>query len=215
MTRLFLLLVLVLAGTGADARTRERERAAEAGRFDYYVLTLSWSPAYCERRPEDRQQCGAQRHGLVLHGLWPQYAGGGYPADCAAPVPLTEDARRFGMTVFPSEKLVAHQWRKHGACTGMDPKTYFRIADEARDAIRIPPELEPGTRTRETTARDIARALRDHNPRITQRGLAVVCSGPEFSELRICLTKDLQPTACGRGVRDACRQGPVRVRGAR
>jgi ribonuclease T2 len=213
MTRFLLLALLLVAGSGADAR--DHRRPDTSGRFDYYLLALSWSPVYCQRNPDDRQQCGGRRYGFVLHGLWPQYESGGYPATCAASQSLTEDARRFGTSVFPSEKLVAHQWRKHGSCSGMDPLSYFKAADAARDAIRIPPELEPGPRTRETTAHAVSQALREANPRITRRGLAVVCSGPELAEVRICLSKELQPVACGRGVRDTCRRGTIRVPGAR
>jgi len=56
----------------ADARSKKQNPAAhEAGRFDYYVLSLSWSPAYCTSHPEDQAQCGAKPFGFVLHGLWP------------------------------------------------------------------------------------------------------------------------------------------------
>jgi len=214
MKRLLIALMLVVAGLGADARPRHAT-SSEAGRFDYYVLTLSWSPVYCEQHPQDPQQCGARRHGFVLHGLWPQYTNGGYPSSCAAASPLTEEARAYGRTVFPSEKLVAHEWQKHGTCTGMDPKAYFKAADDARNTIRVPPELEPGTRTRETTAQAVSKAIRDSNPRLTNRSVAIVCSGPELAEVRVCLSKDLQPIACGSGVRDNCRSGTIRVPGAR
>jgi ribonuclease T2 len=214
--RLIVLLMLVLAGATGTARTRHGHASDDvAGRFDYYVLTLSWSPVYCESHPDDRAQCGARRYGFVLHGLWPQYTNGGYPSSCATSQRLTEDARTYGTTVFPSEKLVAHEWQRHGTCSGMDAKAYFKAADEARNTVRIPPDFEPGTRTRETTAQAVAKAIRDANPRITHRGIAVVCSGPELAEVRVCLTKDLQPAACGGGVRNACRAGTIRVPGAR
>jgi ribonuclease T2 len=217
MRHLFLVLLLALVHAGADARPRHGHTttSAEAGRFDYYVLTLSWSPVYCEQHPDDREQCSTKRYGFVLHGLWPQYTNGGYPSSCASSAHLTEDARAFGRTVFPSEKLIAHEWQKHGTCSGLDAKAYFKAAGDARQEIRIPPELEPGTRTRETTAQAVSRSIRDSNPRITHRGLAVVCSGPELAEVRICLSKDLQPIACGSSVRDNCRSGPIRVPGAR
>jgi ribonuclease T2 len=216
MTRLLVVLMLVLAATTGAARTRHGPaNADEAGRFDYYVLTLSWSPVYCEAHPEDRQQCAGKQHGFVLHGLWPQYANGGYPSSCASSQRLTEDARNYGKSVFPSEKLVAHEWQVHGTCSGMDATAYFKAADEARQAVRIPTTFEPGARARETTAQAVSKAIREANPRITNRGLAVVCSGPELAEVRICLSKDLQPVACGRGVRDACRSGTIRVPGTK
>jgi ribonuclease T2 len=186
-----------------------------SGHFDYYVLTLSCSPVYCGNHPQDQQQCGAKRYGFVLHGLWPQYTNGGYPQRCATQARLTEASRRFGRSVFPSEKLVAHEWDQHGTCSGMEAMQYFKAADDARRSIKLPARLEPGSRTWETTARDVSKAIREVNPRITQRGLALQCSGPELAELRICLDKGLQPVACGSGVRDNCRSAGIRVLGAR
>src|SRR6202000_516739 len=55
------------------------------GQFDYYVLSLSWSPSFCAEA-EDRgsrgrsqaAQCGGRPFSFVVHGLWPQYEHG-YP----------------------------------------------------------------------------------------------------------------------------------------
>lgn len=216
MKRLIVLLMLVLGAAGAPARPRHGHAVADlAGSFDYYVLSLSWSPVYCESHPGDRDQCGAKRYGFVLHGLWPQYESGGFPSSCATGRHLTEEARAVGRSVYPSETLVAHEWQKHGTCSGLDPAAYFRAADEARRAVRIPAAFEPGARTQDTTARAVSRAIREANPGLAQRGLAVVCSGPELAEVRVCMSKDLKPTACGANVRDACRSGTIRVPGAR
>jgi ribonuclease T2 len=64
------------------------------------------------------------------------------------------------------------------------------------------------------SAASISQAIRDANPSITNRSLAVTCSGPELAEVRVCLDKDLKPMACGAGVRNACRSGAVRIPGA-
>jgi ribonuclease T2 len=211
----FLVVALALLLAVPAGFAKPRPTVDVAGDFDYYLLALSWSPVYCDKHPEDRQQCGSKRYGFVLHGLWPQQAGGGHPDSCATSSHLTEDARAYARAVFPSEKLIAHEWQKHGTCSGMAAKDYFKAADDARNAIRMPPQFEPGARTQETTARDVSKAIREANPRITNSGLAVVCSGPELSEVRICLSKDLQPMPCGRGVRNACRSGTIRVPGVR
>jgi len=62
-----------------------RARAADPafGDFDFYVLSLSWSPGFAGRRPapaREPMQSGAGL-GFVVHGLWPQYEHG-YPQDC-------------------------------------------------------------------------------------------------------------------------------------
>jgi ribonuclease T2 len=212
---LILVALLGLDASAALARPRSSEDWSLPGQFDYYVLALSWSPVYCERHPEDGQQCGTRRYGFVLHGLWPQRTGGGYPAGCPTSSRLTPQARALGMTIFPSEKLLVHEWRKHGTCSGLEPMEYFRAADTARDAIRMPPQLEPGPRTWQATAEEVSRAILDHNPSLPRRSIAVVCSGPELAEVRVCMSKDLQPVACGAGVRNACRKGTIRIPGAR
>ncbi len=60
-----------LAMLTPDAGHAEGEKA---GDFDYYVMSLSWSPASCELTGEARgdPQCDAGNgRGWVLHGLWP------------------------------------------------------------------------------------------------------------------------------------------------
>ena len=50
-----------------------------AGDFDYYVLSLSWSPTWCALEGDARgsPQCDAKAEfGWVLHGLWPQNEAG-------------------------------------------------------------------------------------------------------------------------------------------
>jgi ribonuclease T2 len=213
-----LLLALALAATGAaqakgSHHKRHRPPANVSGRFDYYVMSLSWSPTFCETH-QDNPQCG-QHFGFVLHGLWPQYESGGYPQDCATSERLTDEARTLGLTVFPTEQLMAHEWQKHGTCSGSPALAYFRAAESAHASVKLPPELEPGSESRKMTGAQIARLVRDANPAITGQGLALVCDRQELTELRVCLSKDLSPRACGRQVNGSCGAGPVQLPGAR
>ena len=55
-----------------------------SGDFDYYVMSLSWSPNWCDQTGDARgdPQCDAGRgFSFTLHGLWPQYEAG-YPSYC-------------------------------------------------------------------------------------------------------------------------------------
>src|ERR1700750_1645899 len=82
---LFILTIL----TGARAQD---VRVNAPGRFDFYVLSLSWSPSFCEASQErgpnraPNQQCGERPYSFVVHGLWPQYAKG-FPEFCQQPSP--------------------------------------------------------------------------------------------------------------------------------
>src|SRR5215470_3353187 len=71
--------LVVLAGP-AEAKHRKKHHPAQPSTstaFDYYVLSLSWSPEHCAEPAGhgDTQQCASTRHfAFVLHGLWPQFA---------------------------------------------------------------------------------------------------------------------------------------------
>lgn len=182
-----------------------------AGQFDYYVMSLSWSPTYCLTHQSDTAQCGGKGFGFVLHGLWPQYARGGFPQDCATPEHLTPEAIAEGQMVFPSANLISHEWGKHGTCSGMSALDYFKTADKAHASVHVPASMDAPTHTLQMTAQDIASAVVQANPGMPATALAVVCSGPELSEVRVCLSKSLQAQACGAGVKGNCRPGPIRV----
>src|SRR5438067_13666950 len=74
---------------GSDAPAQDR-RQNEPGKFDFYVLSLSWSPSFCEataeRGRESKEQCGARPFSFVVHGFWPQYERGS-PEFCRVPAP--------------------------------------------------------------------------------------------------------------------------------
>lgn len=183
-----------------------------AGQFDYYVMSLSWSPTYCLTHASDTAQCGGSKgFGFVLHGLWPQYARGGYPADCATPQRLTPEAIAEGQKVFPSANLISHEWGKHGTCSGMSALDYFKTADQAHVSIHVPAAMDAPSHTLQMTAKDIAAAFLQANGGMPGSALAVVCSGPELQEVRVCMDKSLHVQACGADVKSSCRPGPIRV----
>src|SRR3984893_11550562 len=83
---LFLLAFAALTGLAGTASAQDR-RQNTPGEFDFYVLSLSWSPSFCEeaseRGNEQRSQapCGGPAVSFVVHGLWPQYEHG-FPEYC-------------------------------------------------------------------------------------------------------------------------------------
>src|SRR5262245_2827951 len=85
--------VVLLPGRWAEAQGHHGRStirgSAQPGVFDYYLMSLSWSPTYCVSHPEDRAQCTRKGYGFVLHGLWPQYTRGGYPQTCQTRKSLT------------------------------------------------------------------------------------------------------------------------------
>ncbi|HEY1898942.1 MAG TPA: ribonuclease T2 [Steroidobacteraceae bacterium] len=203
----------------ACALARHAPRAAPTdavpGQFDYYLLTLSWSPSYCLVHPGDRYQCQGRGFGFVLHGLWPQFDAGGYPQECAASPTLDRAAEAVGRTLYSSPQLMQHEWQRHGTCSGLSPVEYFRTADRALARVRIPPRFEAPPADQQLPPDQILAAFRTANPTLPPHALTVACNRDALSEVRICLTRELQPRSCGRGVRDSCPSVPISIRSAR
>ncbi|MDR2011480.1 MAG: ribonuclease T2 [Rhodanobacter sp.] len=177
---------------------------AVAGKFDYYLMSLSWSPTFCQTHPDDKEQCGKKGYGFVLHGLWPQYEGGNGPQRCQ-----TED-EPDGKTVaraqafMPNEQLITHEWFMHGTCSGLKPQAFFDLADRAFASVHVPPELQAPRTALQTDNNHLRAWLRSANPGLGDNMLTLHCSGGEFVEARICLDKNLTPRACGSRVRNGC-----------
>jgi len=210
--------LLMLVGAGvAGARHhghRSNDAPAVAGQYDYFLLSLSWSPSYCLTHDEDRAQC-SKGYGFVLHGLWPQNFDGGYPENCANDAPLSAAAEARGATLFPSPRLLQHEWQRHGSCSGLSALDYFNTADRALAVVKIPAAFEAPRRNQSMDARDIASAFLAANTAIPDNGLVVACNRADLSEVRVCLSKTLAPIACGRGVRSNCPYVPLHIPAAR
>jgi ribonuclease T2 len=212
---LAVLALMVSAATIARHHHREKPAAGTPGEFDYYLLTLSWSPSYCLTHQQDRAQCGGKGYGFVLHGLWPQYDAGSWPEFCVADSPLPPEAVQMGRTLYPSPKLMEHEWQRHGTCSGMDATGYLKTADQALAKVQVPHEFEAPRQSQSLSAEQIMASFRRSNPSISTEGITVACSRGELSEVRVCLTRELMPRSCGRGVRSSCPSEPVNIPASR
>ena len=187
------------------------------GEFDYYVLSLSWSPNWCaiEGDARDSDQCDPRHdHGWILHGLWPQHETG-YPRDCRSPHPPPTRSMTARMAdIMGTSGLALHQWRKHGTCTGLSAEDYFALSREARSRVVTPGALRRLTDPVRIAPRVIEDAFLEANPGMERDGITVTCRDGYIQEARICLTRSLEPRVCGRDVRRDCsttaRLEPVR-----
>ena len=145
-----------------------------AGQFDFYVLSLSWSPSYCEAA-EDRtggrardRQCSGRPFAFVVHGFWPQYERG-FPSDCQVPAPRLARAIVDEMLdIMPSPRLVFHEWDRHGTCSGLSPKAYFGLVRAAWGAVKIPPDYVQVDQPTSVTPGQVAGAFLKANPQLAR-----------------------------------------------
>jgi ribonuclease T2 len=211
-------------GTGPSGRApysyQPRERN-EAGRFDYYALVLSWSPTYCDSRDRDNDdpQCDlydGRRYAFVLHGLWPQYERG-WPQDCPTRqrpyVPRSTIDRM--LDIMPNPRLVIHEYRKHGTCSGLPPDAYFDLARKAFSSVKIPPRYVRPNRAFFVTPGELREEFVSANPGLKHSMLVISCGGRggRLREVRICLSREGHFRDCGRNddQRRLCRQSRMYV----
>lgn len=179
----------------------------QPGQFDYYLLALSWSPSYCAglNRGGYDPQChrrDGKRYSFVLHGLWPQFERG-WPQDCPTadrgfvPRPVADRM----LDIMPSDKLVFHQYRKHGTCSGLGVDGYFDLSRKLYNKVKIPARYLELADPRLTVAPDdLIQEFLKVNPAMKPDGIAVECGGPgnRLKEVRVCFDKQGEFRNCGR-----------------
>jgi ribonuclease T2 len=213
----FVISLLVLGVANAAAQERRQD---EPGKFDFYVLALSWSPTFCETLRErgstrTNEQCGERPYAFVVHGLWPQHEQG-FPGSCQVPAPrLNRDIVASMLDLMPSPRLVFQQWDRHGTCSGLPARAYFDMVRKARAVVKIPDEFA-GLKAPLTVAPDeVETAFVKTNPQLARGGIAISCDDRRLREVRICLTKDLAFRECAEVDRRACRRDRIGVPPAR
>jgi ribonuclease T2 len=206
MPKIVAALVLWLA-LAWPAAAQENERP---GAFDYYVLALSWSPQFCASHGGEAQ-C-AQSFGFVVHGLWPENNDGSWPDSCrpAATVPArTADRVRPFM---PSQRLIDHEWARHGTCSGLAMDDYFDALGQAFRKVQIPQPLRAPRQRLALSVERLKQLFAEANPGLAANMLAADCAGgPMLAELRVCLDKSLAFRPCGGGLDDSCKGRELRI----
>ena len=198
-----------------NAQGKERSKSSDSrdvsGDFDYYVLTLSWSPSFCEESDRKSEQCDSGRpYGFVAHGLWPQYETG-WPEMCDVRARVPNSTVSDMLPIMPTKGLIFHQWKKHGTCSGMQPRAYFRTVRDAYEAVKIPDPLKRLPKTIVVKPSVIEDAFLEANDDLDPDEIVISCARKRLREVRICLDKDLNFRKCGRDVHRECRDKSIRM----
>ncbi len=204
-------LVVAFAALACMAGSASAQRQNEPGRFDFYLLTLSWSPSYCEAESEkgrrrSNEQCNSQRpYAFVVHGLWPQFERG-YPQNCVNPAPFIPEALIQSMLpLMPARGLIIHEWRTHGTCSGLSAQEYFEAVRFARNRIVIPERFGRMDDYTMVAPAEVEEAFIEANKNLKSDMISVTCDNRRLHEVRICMSRDYEFRACPEVERRACR----------
>ena len=170
----------------------------ERAPVDYYMLVLSWSPAFCDAQrahlgsnlPAAMQlQCNSrQEFGWVVHGLWPQSTNARSVADhprfCQGDLPpLPPEVLAPYLTMSPSAKLLQGEWEKHGSCAFTSAQDYFQQELKLFNALNLPKQF--------LNRKTLFEWMKQNNP-----SLKNVFLGASRHELFICYNLKWQAISC-------------------
>lgn len=167
--------------------TRElpTKKTKSTASFDYYLLSLTWSPTFCEMRRHKTTQCQHLPHyRFVLHGLWPSDRRGAPPIFCSVQK-VDPTTLQTVLSIMPDKNLIKHEWCKHGTCSGITPKEYFDLAKKNYHAIQFPDFFYSNEPVFKRVA-EIKRALVEKNPTLRYDAIQVLNKKRELTEIRVC-----------------------------
>lgn len=190
----------------------------KAGDFDYYVMSLSWTPTWCALTGDARHdpQCDAHAgFAFTLHGLWPQNAVG-YPSYCRTTARDPSRGQTAAMAdIMGSGGLAWYEWKKHGRCAGLSAEDYFATARNAYEAVTVPEVFLKLRRDVTLPATVVEQAFTEANRGLTPNDVTITCDQGRVQEVRICLTKDLEPRPCGVDAARDCKMPNALMEGLR
>jgi ribonuclease T2 len=199
-------IVLALSTAGAPAQDA---RQNQPGQFDFYVLSLSWSPSFCDAvgdRAQRQPECTERPYAFIVHGLWPQYEKG-FPEYCQVPAPrLDRNIIASMLDLMPAPQLIFRTWDRHGTCTGLPARAYFETIRKARAVVKIPDQFLEVKSELTLTPADVSAAFVKANPGLPAGAMAVSCDDKRLREIRICMTRELGFRECAEIERRSCRR---------
>jgi ribonuclease I len=137
-------------------KNEESIEGARSGTYNYLVYAVTWQPTFCLINKND-ESCKRYDAGFYTHGIWPYLKSTAqknnrHPSYCTAspgcaqhqacPLEasvlshLMNDSGFFHLVAAAPERLLQHEWQKHGTCYGKDQASYFNDFKEMRKAVK-------------------------------------------------------------------------------
>lgn len=217
-------LMLALSGAGSLAGAAQNGPGCHVGGyrqgFDYYLLSYSWSPEWCDFKGNDigSPQCTVgSGNGFVVHGLWPQISSSSSVADqpCNCPEPFgrsTAADKAAATGVLAEADLLDHEYEKHGSCANLSPADYVKKIKVLKDSITIPDTFARARSAFSIAPAELVAAFARANPALRRNSIVVSCAARKLVEVRICISKDGTPQDCPADVLDqSCKARSIKV----
>ncbi|CAM8889505.1 hypothetical protein QQ045_025904 [Rhodiola kirilowii] len=225
----FVLVLLVTVISVSSCIGSEDNTFLEQREFDYFALALQWPPTYCRKTKHCCSSNACCRGsnappGFTIHGLWPDYNDGTWPACCTH---STFDEKEISTlldaleTYWPSlscgtisncfgkkGSFWAHEWGKHGTCSAPvvhDEYNYFLTALNVYFKYNVTEILNEAGYVPSNSEKYPAGGIISAIQNAFHATPELVCSNGALQELRLCFYKDFKPRDCAIGAKDNSR----------
>ena len=116
---------------------------------DYWMLSLSWSKAFCDKFTSGvvpahaQHQCVSNKFGLIVHGLWAQSRAAGknskgHPRNCRNAPAISTQRMKEHLCEMPGVRLMQMQWEKHGTCDFNSAQDYLAKTSHLYRRLNLP-----------------------------------------------------------------------------
>jgi len=162
-----------------------------------WVMTLSWSPEYCEQhRNSSEPQCQDEYYFANFGLKAPDRVGDAKFGDaCPDPRLRPEEEDRWLWTI-PNLERIRYVWAEQGACSGLDQQAYYAQMDYASRRVNIPEMFQNVERRLATSPAAVKAAFQAANPDITDAAIALHCDARWLAEVQICFDTDMKFSQC-------------------
>ncbi|KAI3461777.1 hypothetical protein Pfo_018440 [Paulownia fortunei] len=188
--------------------------------FDYFKLSLQWPGTYCRRTRRCCSTNGCCRGsnaptGFTIHGLWPDYNDGTWPACCTGKrFDVKELSTLLGALnkYWPSLSCGSssnchggkglfweHEWEKHGTCSSSavgDEYNYFLTALNVYFKYNITEVLREAGYVASNSEKYPLGGIVSAIQNVFHATPELECSGDALQELHLCFYKDFKPRDC-------------------
>jgi ribonuclease T2 len=164
---------------------------------DRWVMTLSWSPQYCEQHKASTEpQCTGEFY-LVNFGLQAARKVGDAALGDSCPnveLPVTEEDR--WMWTVPNRQRIRYIWYQQGACTELGLAAYYAKMDYASRRVELPPEFAGIERRASLRSADVKASFLAMNANMSDDSIELECEARWLSEVHVCFDAEMQFVQC-------------------
>ena len=213
--RSFVAGAFALAGLAVAAAAQTPPPVATSP-FDFYVMTLSWSPGFCDLGGEEKspEQCAAgSGDGFVVHGLWPDNRTSADPEDCNPNAGrLARRSRRGARPLSDRRSRALRIPQARNLHRPRAPPTISPLSATCATQLDIPAMFKAPQQVQRLAPEAIEQAFIDANANLHADNMAVTCARGELVDVRICLSKNLKAfSTCPKVSGHTCQRASVAV----